>query len=148
MRVGQPHVRAEAAMWVMYACLAGGGAHTAHGQAGGAAGDVHTYRDDGWIVKNAAPPRDDRIDLSAQGMEKAAFLLLEMGHEAHAARALATGARLADTSATCPAAFRGAQTWMVTSDASSRVRRQSCRTRPPASERVRRPLGPAAGVCA
>ena len=62
--------------------------------AGSGVGDVHTYRDDGWVVKNAPQrPDDDRIDLTATGMERAAFLLLEMGQDAHAQRALEAGAR-------------------------------------------------------
>ena len=62
--------------------------------AGSGVGDVHTYRDDGWVVKNApARPDDDHIDLTAKGMERAAFLLLEMGQDAHAQRALEAGAR-------------------------------------------------------
>ena len=62
--------------------------------------DAHTYRQDGWVVKNEpANARrwrssgQDTVDLTPAGMEQAAFILLEMGHEAHAQRALAAGAR-------------------------------------------------------
>jgi hypothetical protein len=111
-------------------------------------GDVHIYREDGWIVKNAAAQRragrDDSIDLTAAGMEKAAFLLLEMGHEAHAARALAAGARLAQTTTSCPAAFRSGKSWVVTSDTSSS--RRACHTRTHTRTRTeRRGLGPNGG---
>jgi hypothetical protein len=57
--------------------------------------DVHTYREDGWVVKNvpARRDRDEGLELSAPGLEKAAFLLLEMGQEAQAQRALMAAAR-------------------------------------------------------
>ena len=112
-------------------------------------GDVHIYREDGWIVKNAAAQRrvgrDDSIDLTAAGMEKAAFMLLEIGHEAHAARALAAGARLAETTPSCPAAFRSGKSWILTSD-TSRSTRRACRTRSRTRTRTeRRGLGPNGG---
>ena len=67
---------------------------TACGLTADDSGDVHTYRDDGWIVKNApAKQQYEGIELSAAGMEKAAFVLLEMGHEVHAQRALMAAAR-------------------------------------------------------
>lgn len=57
-------------------------------------GDMHTYRDDGWIVKNApAKHQHSGIELSEAGMQTLAFLLLEMGHETHAQRALMAAAR-------------------------------------------------------
>jgi len=117
-------------------------------------GDVHIYREDGWIVKNAAAQRrvgrDDSIDLTAAGMEKAAFMLLEIGHEAHAARALAAGARLAETTPSCPAAFRSGKSWVVTSDTSdtSSTRRACCNRTRTRTRTARRGLGPngASGV--
>jgi hypothetical protein len=62
---------------------------------GGHAGDVHTYREDGWVVKNARSTleRQQGLEISAAGFERTAFLLLEMGQDALAQRALAASAR-------------------------------------------------------
>ena len=75
---------------------------TACGLTADDSGDVHTYRDDGWIVKNApAKQQYEGVELSAAGMEKAAFMLLEMGHEVHAQRALMAAARYCFHSCAC-----------------------------------------------
>jgi hypothetical protein len=121
------------ALGVICACSVG--AKTA-----GHAGDEHTYRADGWVVKNE--PSSERwwrqtsihrlgggagLDLTPAGMEQAAFILLEMGQEALAQRALAAGARLAGPPAACPAAFRTGVQWTLTCDANQPAR--ACRTR-------------------
>ena len=103
---------AAVARMLLVVCACSAGRVANQPQTAGRADSEHTYRADGWIVKNEPAAERwwrqtsmhrssgsggsrsaDGLDLTPTGMEQAAFILSEMGHEAHAQRALAAGAR-------------------------------------------------------
>ena len=119
--------RTGVARWLLLACVC-----RCLGAATKSDGDAHTYHADGRIVRTIRA-RDDgetEPELSVEGLERAAFQLLEVGAETHAARALAASARLRAAPFTCPAAFRRGRVWHLTWDPSRGRKSVRCRTRP------------------